>query len=538
MKVIPPDSKFQVFPCKKKGSKFGQTTMSKSMRPEDVDNMTCRVAPGMEISYVIRFCPETKKDYSYDLMVETEREKFVVPIRAVGCISMLEFPDTLDFGLVPVKHKSEKPVMIRNIGQKTTKWSLLKLPDGIKVSKSGGILEVDASEQLIFYFNPQEARLYEEELILAYDTNNALQANVRITGESYNDSVQLSKTHLHMEDTYITLYSHQYFQIINHSTVPVEFSWRSFATEVEENKKKLQLINTLNEEEAGERMTIDDVSADESADDSLDSNDSYDEDELNKKAERKQVKAISTLARKYQSIRKAIEDDQMLFQDEIFTIEPLQGRLWPNTEISCTVTFKPQGPLAYKCPAFCNITCSEERLPLQLTGQGIGPKAALSIQEFDIGDVFVNDEREIDIQIENKGDINCYYKMIPYETPFGSKFRFSSEEGKLGVTEDNKAKIVINFQSDILGEFSETFRWALEGSVEMLSVTFKGHVVSPKFEFSEEIIDFGQVSYKFPVNKPTFLKNISEVDISYVIRVPADTQSNLQSEFNVTPDRG
>jgi len=64
----------------------------------DIDNMSCRVAPGMEISYVIKFAPEAKSDYSYDLMVLTEREKFIVPVRAVGCRSMLDFPDVLDFG--------------------------------------------------------------------------------------------------------------------------------------------------------------------------------------------------------------------------------------------------------------------------------------------------------------------------------------------------------------------------------------------------------------------------------------------------------
>lgn len=126
----------------------------------------------------------------------------------------------------------------------------------------------------------------------------------------------------------------------------------------------------------------------------------------------------------------------MLFQDEIFSIEPLEGKLWPNTEITCCVTFKPQGPLHYQCTAFANITCSEERLPLQLTGQGIGPKAALSLSEWDIGDIFVNFKHSYKIAIENKGDINCYYKLIPYETPFGSKFKFSKTEGMLGVTDN------------------------------------------------------------------------------------------------------
>ena len=95
----------------------------------------------MEISYVIQFSPEAKIDYSYDLMVVTEREKFVVPIRAVGSRAMLDFPDQLDFGLVPVKHTAEKPVMIRNVGEKTTKW-YIKVPGGFKVTKQQGILEV------------------------------------------------------------------------------------------------------------------------------------------------------------------------------------------------------------------------------------------------------------------------------------------------------------------------------------------------------------------------------------------------------------
>ena len=144
VKIIPPDSKlFQILPCKKsQGLASTSTALQSSIKkPSDVDIMSSRVAPGMEISYVIKFSPEAKIDYSYDLMVVTEREKFIVPIRAVGCRAMLDFPDTLDFGLVPVKHIAEKPVMIRNIGEKTTKWHI-KVPNGFKINKQEGILEV------------------------------------------------------------------------------------------------------------------------------------------------------------------------------------------------------------------------------------------------------------------------------------------------------------------------------------------------------------------------------------------------------------
>jgi hydrocephalus-inducing protein len=42
---------------------------------------------------------------------------------------MIDFPDVLDFGPCPVKFNTEKPVIIRNLGEKTTKWNL-ELPQG------------------------------------------------------------------------------------------------------------------------------------------------------------------------------------------------------------------------------------------------------------------------------------------------------------------------------------------------------------------------------------------------------------------------
>ena len=143
----------------------------------------------MEVSYTVRFSPEAKIDYSFDLTVVTEREKFIVPIRAVGCKALLDFPDVLNFGSVPVKHTQEKPIMVRNIGEKATQW-FVKVPNGFKVSKTEGILEVGQSEQLVFEFKPQEARAYRDQMTLVYDKNEAV---IPITGEGHNDNIYLSK---------------------------------------------------------------------------------------------------------------------------------------------------------------------------------------------------------------------------------------------------------------------------------------------------------------------------------------------------------
>ena len=180
----------------------------------------------MEVGYIVRFTPEAKIDYSCDILIETERERFQIPVKAMGSRAMVEFPDVIDFGRVPVKHRAEKPVMMRNVGEKATKWRVT-MPKYIRMAggKYEGILEVGASEQLVFEFTPQESRTYDEEICLAYD---GLQGFIPLLCESHDDNVYLSKNYIQLDDTYITLYSQQYFQIANKSAVPVRFQWRAF----------------------------------------------------------------------------------------------------------------------------------------------------------------------------------------------------------------------------------------------------------------------------------------------------------------------
>lgn len=184
---------------------------------------------------------------------------------------------------------------------------------------------------------------------------------------------------------------------------------------------------------------------DDDEENSLDSDDSYNNIELEQRRQRKKEKVMAALSRKYTSIKKAVDEDKMLFQDEIFQIEPLEGKIWPNTEMTCCVTFRPQGPYHYSCTAFCNVTCNQDRLPLNLTGQGKGPQAQLSITEMDIGDIFVTSKKSFELGIENTGEIDCVWKLIPYETPFGSKFKFSETGGKLGVKDHVRDLLKISF---------------------------------------------------------------------------------------------
>ena len=112
-------------------------------------------------------------------------------------------------------------------------------------------------------------------------------------------------------------------------------------------------------------------------------------------------------------------------------------------------------------------------------------------------------------------------------------FQFNIKERTLAV--DERATVNVFFRSKILGEFSETFKWRLDGTEDLLKVTFKGHVIAPTFDFGGvEMVDFGIVSYKFTEKKKIILYNTSEVDFGYNLHIPGDKDID-NKEFEITP---
>ena len=81
---------------------------------EKPQSTTGRVASGIELAYRVTFKPESKDDYECDLVCVTEREKFLVKVRATSTSACLDCPDVLDFSVVPVRYKSER-VRARNL---------------------------------------------------------------------------------------------------------------------------------------------------------------------------------------------------------------------------------------------------------------------------------------------------------------------------------------------------------------------------------------------------------------------------------------
>jgi hydrocephalus-inducing protein len=113
-----------------------------------------------------------------------------------------------------------------------------------------------------------------------------MEAYVPITGTAHNGNVYLSKSYIQMDDAYIGLQTQQTLQIINKSNVKVNFEWRAFATEKEEQEKKNRLRVQLEEEEAEERMLIKELVSNEAVHEEfeLEENEDSEEEERDEKA--------------------------------------------------------------------------------------------------------------------------------------------------------------------------------------------------------------------------------------------------------------
>ena len=538
--IIHPENRlFQVYPNIK--SKNG-------IRQKQGESANTKVAPGMEVSYSIKFTPESKSDINYDLVVITEREKFIVPIRGIGCKVNLEYTDYIDFGEVPVKYKIEKPFIIRNVGEKITKWMLKCVSSSVTISKKEGILDTAKNEQIICTFCPEKEKNYKESMILTYDETDHI---INIYGKSKNDAVDISPKILEMEPAYITLHTEKTVTITNDTGVPIEYVWKQFESKEKEEEAKQKVFQNLSKQEQEEKIlnelqhTYEENPYED--DTSIDLEDSYDEDEIIRMNERNHLKNQNIIARRFEKIKKSLNEDQMCFEHPNFVIETLTGKVWPNTKATITVTFRPEEAKDYKdIFAYLDVTGSEKRIKLELRGRGIGPKARVNNPEFNLYDIPITHQIQLEpkLVIYNIGVIPCEFFVEMPGTPCSQQFHFENEHGIIPPRDEKSTGeqvIPITFKASRLGEFSEKFNIKIGKSKDVIPIIFKGHVIAPYCRFSVERIDFEKVSIGFDKVETVVLYNESDVDIEFRLRIATDSQDNdkaMETVFEISPKEG
>ncbi|XP_072403680.1 hydrocephalus-inducing protein homolog [Chiloscyllium punctatum] len=471
--------------------------------PTDVGR---KVAPGMTTTYKLLFKPGENKDYIHELICVTEREKFLVPVKAIGARAILDFPDFINFSTCPVKYNTQKILLIRNIGKRETKFTL-QTQKPFLVDPIHGNLEVGESIQVLVEFTPQRTGDYSEDLILHLDTGEDI--FIHLYGAATDINVRLDKNSVMIEKTYISLANQRVVSICNRSDVIVHFQWKAFATPEEEEQQKIRFISDLmTEEEEETNRFMKECTEDPTL--------------------REQM---PLLARTFQNRRHLVEDDTMLLSDDIFIIEPVEGDIWPNSTAEVNVICRPKEAKVYYQTVYCDITGRETRLPLRIKCEGLGPKVILNVDQVEIGNVFINSKQSYELVLINKGDISAAYTRIPARSALGSCFCFNPSEGTL--LPGKYQLLEVTFKAAILGNFIVDLFLSVKGSPEPIQVTFKGHVIGPTFHFNVPVLNFGEVSFGFPKTISCCLTNTSLVPMSIKLRVPSDGTGEIsQTSFS------
>ncbi|XP_072135349.1 hydrocephalus-inducing protein homolog isoform X2 [Mobula birostris] len=454
-----------------------------------------KVAPGMVTTCKIVFTPEENKDYIHELVCITEREKFLVPVKAIGARAVLDFPDQINFSVCPVKYNTQRTLLVRNVGNREAKFNLqTKTP--FHVVPIHGKLDAGESMQVTIEFIPQSTGNHSEDLMIHLDTGEDIFVNLYGAAEDVN--VRLDKNSVMIEKTYITLANQRVVSICNRSNIIVHFQWKAFATPEEEHQQKIRFFSDLISEE--EEVT--DYFLQECAEDPA----------LRER--------ISILSRTFLNRRRTVQDDKMLLSDDTLFIEPVEGDVWPNSTAEISIICRPQQAKVFQWTAYCDVTGRETRLPLRIKAEGMGPKLLLNFDQIDMGFIIINSKHMYEMLMTNKGDILAAYSLVPAFTPIGSCFSINPSSGSL--LPGDYQVLDVTFKSNILGEFREDLMFSVEGCPQPIRVTFKGHVIGPTFNFNVPSLNFGEISYGFPSTISCRLINTSIVPMRFNLWVPGD----------------
>ncbi|MEQ2275779.1 hypothetical protein XENORESO_008665 [Xenotaenia resolanae] len=153
------------------------------------ENGSSKVAPGMTLSFTVFFTPQESKDYSHRLVCVTPRERFEIPIRAIGPRGILDFRDEIHLPPCLVKASTEKTHFVCNVGNCKAKFklhtqriknmsiALSKSPRAMLLSvwkryvtPSSGTLSVGEGIQVTVVFHPMTVGDFQEDLLLHYGT--------------------------------------------------------------------------------------------------------------------------------------------------------------------------------------------------------------------------------------------------------------------------------------------------------------------------------------------------------------------------------
>ncbi|XP_074407353.1 hydrocephalus-inducing protein homolog [Zonotrichia albicollis] len=300
--------------------------------PSDVYHI---VPPGASAPVRIRFTPDENKNYSHEITCITAKEKIVVPIRAIFARAILDFPAQVEFSECPVKYTTQKILLVRNVGNRTAHYQLSTQSPFSVVPTSGILGAGDAMRVTVRFHALTNGDYYGSLVVCCNPDEESIQ--IKLHGDAVELDIVLSTNSVEAGKTFITK-SHQTTVVIkNKSNITAHFQWKALPTDEDDNEEKRRQSLFLHPS---------------------------DEDWLENFMEEKEVEKeqgfcedhTTLLRSRVQEIKAKAQKDPLLFSNDFFFIEPMEGEIGPHCSAKIKVTFEPLEALEYGSVAYCNIS--------------------------------------------------------------------------------------------------------------------------------------------------------------------------------------
>ncbi|XP_057890447.1 hydrocephalus-inducing protein homolog [Melospiza georgiana] len=459
-------------------------------------NDVCRkVPPGLYTTVRILFTPGQRKDYFHQLLCTTESEEFIVPVWAIGARAILDFPDQLDFSTCPVKYTTQKTLLVHNVGNRPARYEL-STQSPFSVTPAMGTLDVGDAVEVAVEFRPLKTGDHCRSLVVHYDTGE--DTHTSLHARAVDAHIGLDRNTVTLQKTYITMSNSATVLIHNRSDITARFQWKAVDTEEQEDQLRQRQYHRIYQQQRHKLYSF------------------LKEREVDITCRER----LALLNHTFQSEVAKIRGDPMLLDDDIFSLVPKEGEIMPKCSAEISVFFTPQAAQVYERTVFCDISGRENRLPLLLMGEGLGPQVHFHFEELNIGEVFVRVTHRYEAYLINKGPIEAPFKLIPPTTAMGSCFTFLPQEGI--VAPEKLQAIRVSFCPTIRGEFEEQFCFHVAESPKPVIFTVRGSVMGPTFHFDVPALHFGDIAFGFPHTLKCCLFNTSLTPMGFSLYIPGD----------------
>ncbi|KAI8909685.1 hypothetical protein EDD86DRAFT_143580 [Gorgonomyces haynaldii] len=182
-------------------------------------------------------------------------KSFVSPsrllVRVVSHLNqgLLDISDELVFEECPVKLKTQKTLLVRNIGDAPAKFTI-QTEHPFSVNPKNASVEPGKSIQLNVEFIAKHIGSFHSNMIIQYDTGESV--SVKLMGIADNINIRLEKNHVKMDNTWNNMLNTKIVKLINRSDKMVKFAWKLYPNEIEEEHYRQQKLLELHTEETTE----------------------------------------------------------------------------------------------------------------------------------------------------------------------------------------------------------------------------------------------------------------------------------------------